>query len=101
GYDSIIQLVLLKEKKGMLKKSVWLNFLLVLSMFVLMAPVASAAPASASLACAKTYTVAAADWLSKLSDKEYGSITAYWPIMAATNQQAVADKTFTKIDNAD
>ena len=85
----------------MLKKSLWLNFLLVLGMVALLAPIASAAPESASLACAKTYTVAAADWLSKLSDKEYGSITAYWPIMAATNQQAVADKSFTKIDNAD
>jgi glucose/mannose transport system substrate-binding protein len=85
----------------MLKKSLWLNFLLVLGMAALMAPIASAAPEAAGLACAKTYTVAAADWLSKLSDKEYGSITAYWPIMAATNQQAVADTSFTKIDNAD
>ncbi len=57
--------------------------------------------AQGALACAKTYTVAAADWLSKISDKEYGSITAYWPLMAATNQKAVTDKTYTKIENAD
>lgn len=86
----------------MLKNSKFLNVVLVLSMLLLLAvPVASAAPAAAGMACAQTYTVVANDWLSKLSDKYYGSITAYWPIMAATNQKSLEDKAYTKIDNAD
>jgi glucose/mannose transport system substrate-binding protein len=84
----------------MLRKSLWLNIVAVLGMLALLAPAASAAPLSA-MACAKSYTVAAADWLSKISDKEYASITAYWPIMAATNQKNIDDKTYAHIDNAD
>ncbi|MBI3732297.1 MAG: carbohydrate ABC transporter substrate-binding protein [Chloroflexi bacterium] len=85
----------------MQKKSVLVSLLLVLALVLSMVPSASAAPASAGMACAQTYTIAAADWLSKLSDKFYGSILAYWPLMAATNQKNLEDKTFAHIDNAD
>lgn len=83
-----------------MKKSVLWQLLVAVALLLAFAPAASAAPSNA-MACAKTYTVVAADWLSKISDKEYGSITAYWPIMAATNQKNLEDKTFAHIDNAD
>lgn len=84
-----------------MKKHLLVSALLGLALLAMFAPSASAAPTYALTDCAKTYTIAANDWLSKISDKEFGSITAYWPIMAATNQKNVADKTFARIENAD
>ena len=47
------------------------------------------------------YTVQADDWLSKLADKFYGDVNAYWAIMAATNQANAEDSSYTKIENPD
>ena len=47
------------------------------------------------------YTVQANDWLSKLADKFYGDVNAYWAIMAATNQAHGKDASYAKIDNPD
>ncbi len=47
------------------------------------------------------YTVQADDWLSKLADKSYGDVNAYWAIMSATNQANAGDPSYAKIDNPD
>lgn len=85
----------------MLKRKFWLQVTAVLAVLSLLVPVASAAPGAALTDCAQTYSVTAGDWLSKLADKYYGSVTAYWPIMASTNQKNLADNTYAHIDNAD
>jgi glucose/mannose transport system substrate-binding protein len=59
----------------------------------------------ASLAVAQDggedYTVQADDWLSKLADKFFGDVNAYWAIMSATNQATAEDPSYTKITNPD
>jgi nucleoid-associated protein YgaU len=45
--------------------------------------------------------VQADDWLSKLSDKFYGDLIAYWAIIAATNQLNVEDPTYAPISDPD
>lgn len=47
------------------------------------------------------YTVQADDSLSKLADKFFGDINAYWAIMSATNQTNAQDSSYAKIDNPD
>lgn len=74
--------------------------ILALSVLLALVPAASAAPSSA-VTCDQTYTVTAGDWLSKISDKFLGSVTAYWAIMAQTNQKAAEDTSFAKLANAD
>ena len=64
-------------ENSMLKKSFWLHVVAVLGVLMLLAPVASAAPGAALTDCSQTYSVTAGDWLSKLADKYYGSVTAY------------------------
>lgn len=51
--------------------------------------------------CSDEYTVQANDWLSKLSDRYFGSILAYPAIVDATNLIAQSDDSFTKIVNPD
>ncbi|HXW00100.1 MAG TPA: extracellular solute-binding protein, partial [Anaerolineae bacterium] len=47
------------------------------------------------------YIVQADDSLSKLADKFYGDINAYWAIMSATNQANAEDPSYAKIENPD
>ncbi len=74
--------------------------LIILVAILAMIPTAivSAAPPAAG---GDDYTVQANDWLSKLADKFYGDINAYWAIMAATNQANGTDPSYAKISNPD
>jgi hypothetical protein len=47
------------------------------------------------------YTVQADDWLSKLADKFFGDVNAYWAIMSATNKANAEDPSYAKITNPD
>jgi glucose/mannose transport system substrate-binding protein len=47
------------------------------------------------------YIVQADDWLSKLADKFFGDVNAYWAIMAATNNANAEDPSYAKITNPD
>jgi glucose/mannose transport system substrate-binding protein len=78
----------------------FLNVLVALALLMIFVSAASAAPAKA-VNCDQTYTVTAGDWLSKISDKFLGSVTAYWAIMAQTNNKNAEDPSFAKLDNAD
>jgi glucose/mannose transport system substrate-binding protein len=64
---------------------------------VLSASLVSAAP----LAQGEDYTVQADDWLSKLAEKFYGDVNAYWAIMRATNLANAEDDSYAKIVNPD
>ncbi len=72
---------------------------------LLFALLATALPASlvgaAPQAQGEDYTVQADDWLSKLADKFYGDVNAYWAIMSATNQANAEDSSYAKIENPD
>ena len=78
----------------------WLGTPLFLST-VVFPPSAAATPLTQSTICEETYTVQANDWLSKIAEKFLGDIEAYPVIMAATNQNAKTDGSFTKISNPD
>lgn len=71
--------------------------LLITLLVVLSASLAGAAP----LAQGEDYTVQADDWLSKLAEKFYGDVNAFWAIMSATNQANADDPTYVKITNPD
>jgi glucose/mannose transport system substrate-binding protein len=47
------------------------------------------------------YIAQADDWLSKLADKNFGDVNAYWAIMSATNQANAEDPSYAKIENPD
>ncbi len=81
-----------------MKKFVYL--LLVAAMLLASVGNAAAAPKSA-ITCDQTVTVTAGDWLSKLAEKAFGTVTSYWAIMWATNQKNAEDASFAKIANAD
>jgi hypothetical protein len=51
--------------------------------------------------CAEVYTVQSTDWLSKVSEKFLGDITAYPAIVNATNLLHQSDPSFATIDNPD
>lgn len=80
----------------------WIYALLAIALLIAMAPTApaSAAP-SAAVACAKDYTIAAGDQLSLIAEKEFGAVTAYWPLMAFTNQKNLEDSSYARIENPD
>ncbi len=80
-----------------MKKFLSITLLLVLLAVILPASLVTAAPPAQG----EDYTVQADDWLSKLADKFYGDVNAYWAIMAATNQANAEDDSYTKIDNPD
>lgn len=62
----------------------------------------SAVPALAQgPSCDDDYTVQAADWLSKVADRYFGTILAYPAIIDATNAAANTDSSYTKIVNPD
>jgi glucose/mannose transport system substrate-binding protein len=67
--------------------------LFALLVVVLPASLVSAAPPAQG----EDYTVQADDWLSKLADKFYGDVNAYWAIMSATNQANAEDASYAKI----
>ncbi|MBI4671017.1 MAG: sugar ABC transporter substrate-binding protein [Chloroflexi bacterium] len=52
---------------------------------------------AAAVACAKDYSVQADDWLSKSSEKEFGSTTAYPAIALATNMKHAEDSSYALI----
>ena len=62
--------------------------------------VASAAPPS-PVDCEQDYTVALADWLSKLADLFYGDALAYPAIALATNMKAAEDSSYAIIVDPD
>lgn len=76
------------------------KFLIVIVLLSLLTIVLPASLVSAQ-GGGEDYTVQADDWLSKLADKFYGDVNAYWAIMSATNQAAIEDPSYTKITNPD
>ena len=62
--------------------------------------IAGAAPPS-PVDCEQDYTVALADWLSKLSDLFYGDALAYPAIVLATNMKAAEDSSYAVIVDPD
>jgi glucose/mannose transport system substrate-binding protein len=76
-----------------------------MTVFILLVVLAAVLPASlvgaAPPAQGEDYTVQADDWLSKLADKFYGDVNAYWAIMSATNLANADDPSYTKIVNPD
>ncbi|HEX9923374.1 MAG TPA: extracellular solute-binding protein, partial [Anaerolineae bacterium] len=81
----------------MKKKFQTLAVLLVLMVLVLPVSLVDAAPPAQD----EDYVVQADDWLSKLADKFYGDVNAYWAIMSATNGANADDESYTKILNPD
>ncbi|RMF00285.1 MAG: extracellular solute-binding protein [Chloroflexi bacterium] len=51
--------------------------------------------------CDDIYTVQADDWLSKIAERNFGTILAFPAIVDATNAAANVDESFTKIKNPD
>lgn len=78
-----------------MKKLLVMLFILALAGLMLPAPFTSAQGGS------QDYTVQADDSLSKLADKFFGDINAFWAIMSATNQANAEDSSYAKIDNPD
>ncbi len=81
----------------MKKKFFIVAILLVLVVMVVPASLVAAAPPAQG----EDYVVQADDWLSKLADKNFGDVNAYWAIMSATNQANAEDPSYTKIVNPD
>ena len=81
-----------------MKKFVYV--LVVAAMLLASIGTAAAAPNSA-ITCDQTVTVTAGDWLSKLAEKAFGTVTSYWAIMWATNQKNAEDSSYAKLTNAD
>ena len=73
---------------------------MIVAMLAILVPVASAAPPS-PVACDQDYTVALADWLSKLADLFYGDALAYPAIVLATNMKAAEDSSYAVIVDPD
>jgi ABC-type sugar transport system substrate-binding protein len=73
---------------------------MIVAMLAILVPVASAAPPS-PVACDQDYTVALADWLSKLADLFYGDVLAYPAIVLATNMKAAEDSSYAVIVDPD
>jgi ABC-type sugar transport system substrate-binding protein len=74
--------------------------IMIVAMLAVFVPVVSAAPPS-PVACDQDYTVALADWLSKLSDLFYGDVLAYPAIVLATNMKAAEDSSYAVIVDPD
>ena len=75
----------------------FLYLLITLSVLLALMPVAIVG-AQEPVACDEDYLVQADDWLSKLADKYYGNVFAYWAIFDATN---AAGGDYATIENAD
>jgi rhamnose transport system substrate-binding protein len=74
-----------------------LYLLVTFSLLLALMPVAVAS-AQEAVECDEDYLVQADDWLSKLADKYYGDVLAYWAISDATN---AAGGDYATIDNPD
>ena len=74
-----------------------LNIVLLVALLVTIVPASMVGAQGES----EDYTVQADDWLSKLADKFYGDVNAYWAIMSATNQANAEDASYAKIENPD
>ncbi len=83
----------------MVKRALYLTLVVAMLLAALPA-VASAAPPS-PVACEQDYTVALADWLSKLSDLFYGDVLSYPAIVMATNMKAAEDSSYAVIMDPD
>ena len=75
------------------------NALIIVSMLVILVPVAVAAPPAQ--AKGQDYIVVKDDWLSKLAEKYLGNQLSYPAIVGLTNQMAAKDSSYAKIDNPD
>jgi rhamnose transport system substrate-binding protein len=75
----------------------FLYLLVTLSLLLAFMPVALVS-AQEAVPCDEDYLVQADDWLSKLADKYYGDVLAYWAIFDATNN---AGGDYASIDNPD
>ncbi|RME98191.1 MAG: extracellular solute-binding protein [Chloroflexi bacterium] len=89
-----------KFKEELLRMRKFLTVAVLLAILVAAVP-ASLVGAAAPLGQGEDYTVQADDWLSKLADKFYGDVNAYWAIMSATNKANAEDPSYTKIENPD
>ncbi|MBE7549929.1 MAG: extracellular solute-binding protein [Anaerolineales bacterium] len=76
------------------------KFLAVILLLMLLGGILPASFASAQTG-GEDYIAQADDSLSKLADKFYGDINAYWAIMSATNQANAEDPSYAKIENPD
>jgi hypothetical protein len=76
------------------------KFLAIVLLFALLVTLAPASLVSAQDG-GEDYTVQADDSLSKLADKFFGDINAYWAIMSATNKANAEDPSYVKIENPD
>jgi heat shock protein HslJ len=79
-----------------------LRFLFVISLVLLLTPLATvtlAAPSTQVATCEEEYVVQADDWLSKLADRFYGDMFAFTLIVIATNGQA--DEKYADIEDPD
>jgi ribose transport system substrate-binding protein len=83
----------------MIKRVLYLT--IVVTMLLASMPLAVSAAPPSPVDCEQDYTVALADWLSKLSDLFYGDVLAYPAIVLATNMKAAADSSYAVIVNPD
>ncbi len=82
----------------MKKPRTLISIFVLLALFLTLAPTATFAQ---EVDCDSDVVVQADDWLSKISDKEYGDILAYPAIVQATNARAATDSTYATIENPD
>jgi ABC-type sugar transport system substrate-binding protein len=83
----------------MLKRILYLT--IVVTMLLASMPLVASAEVPEPVACEQDYTVALADWLSKLSDLFYGDVLAYPAIVLATNMKAAEDSSYAVIVDPD
>jgi ABC-type sugar transport system substrate-binding protein len=83
----------------MVKRVLYLALVVTMLLAALPA-VASAAPPK-PVACDQDYTVALADWLSKLADLYYGDVLSYPAIVMATNMKAAEDSSYAIVVDPD
>jgi ABC-type sugar transport system substrate-binding protein len=83
----------------MIKRVLYLT--IVVTMLLASVPLTVSAAPPSPVACDQDYTVALADWLSKLSDLFYGDVLAYPAIVLATNMKAAEDSSYAIIVDPD
>lgn len=83
----------------MVKRVLYLT--VVVAMLLAAVPLAAIAAPPSPVDCEQDYTVALADWLSKLSDLFYGDVLAYPSIVLATNMKAAEDSSYAVIVDPD
>jgi ABC-type sugar transport system substrate-binding protein len=78
-----------------------LYLIIVAAMLLASMPLVASAEAPSPVDCEQDYTVALADWLSKLADLFYGDPLAYPAIVLATNMAAAEDSSYAIIVDPD